>query len=491
MKLLKQGKYVLLALSIIACSKDEDVAGSGSATITNLTFTSVAVDDTGKVVGVTPTSTGGSNTVYTIDFGDPEAVGDSDVKQTSGPQVSYEYPGKTATYDITVTADADDADPVSVTNQHTVTFEAGVSLADFEDEAILNLRDDRDNDGLTIEVETKDGKDGNPSKVGVVNNKGDQYEAFIVNRAKHIDVTSKSIITMDFYQETAEEIPVLMKLGGASIDGGFDIEVQTTTAATSGWQTLTFDFSKNATNSYPNQEVSTITLDQFQSLIVFIGFAVETTGTFYVDNITGGGLGIDVPDTDSDGVIDSIDKCVTVPGNTENNGCPDVSEPTDAPAAPTVLAANVISLFSDAYTDVNVTTWRTDWSMGVYKEKTIAGNPVKIYTTLDYAGVETVGDNLIDATEMTHVHIDIWSANATGFQLKIVDFGADKAYAGGDDTEGLKLIEGFAQGQWVSFDFPLSDFVGLTNKNNVAQFVLNGFPSGQVDVVIDNFYFYK
>ncbi|ANW96473.1 hypothetical protein AXE80_09355 [Wenyingzhuangia fucanilytica] len=490
MKLLKKGKYVLLALSIIACSKDEDVAGSSSASITNLTFTSVSVDDTGKVVGVTPTSTGGTNTVYTVDFGDANAIGDADIKQTSGPQVTYEYQATTATYDIKVTAVADNADEVSVTKQHTVTFEAGVSLADFEDEASLNLRDDRDNDGVTIEVETKNGKDGTPSKVGVVTSKGDLYEAFIVNRSKHVDVTSKSIITMDFYQETAAEIPVLMKLGGASIDGGFDIEVLATTTATSGWQTLSFDFSKDATNSFPNHETTTITLDQFQSLIVFIGFAETTTGTFYVDNITGGGLGLDVPDTDNDGVIDSIDKCVNTPGTVANGGCPEETDPVDAPTAPTKSAADVISLYSDAYTDVSVDTWKTDWSVSNYEEKTIASNPVKLYTSLSYAGVETTSAT-IDASTMTHVHIDIWSSNATEFGLKIVDFGADGAFDGGDDTEGAKTITGFANGSWVSFDFPLSDFPGLVNKGHLAQYIITALPNGEASVFIDNFYFYK
>ncbi|MCB9305083.1 MAG: hypothetical protein H6565_00670 [Lewinellaceae bacterium] len=38
---------------------------------------------------------------------------------------------------------------------------------------------------------------------------------------------------------------------------------------------------------------------------------------------------------------------------------------------------NVISLFGDAYTDVNVDTWNTSWSQATYKEDTIAGNPTK------------------------------------------------------------------------------------------------------------------
>ncbi|MEN9345745.1 MAG: hypothetical protein RLZZ60_1214, partial [Bacteroidota bacterium] len=36
--------------------------------------------------------------------------------------------------------------------------------------------------------------------------------------------------------------------------------------------------------------------------------------------------------------------------------------PSSAAPTPTSLAANVISLFSNAYTNVNVDTWRTSWS---------------------------------------------------------------------------------------------------------------------------------
>ena len=57
-------------------------------------------------------------------------------------------------------------------------------------------------------------------------------------------------------------------------------------------------------------------------------------------------------------------------------------QPTAGPTAPTEPAANVLSLFSDAYTDVTVDTWRTPWSDGTLTEEAISGDNVKKYTII-------------------------------------------------------------------------------------------------------------
>ena len=60
----------------------------------------------------------------------------------------------------------------------------------------------------------------------------------------------------------------------------------------------------------------------------------------------------------------------------------------------------MISLFSGVYADVPVTTWRTDWSNGVLADVDIDGNATKKYSALDFVGIETVGNDLIDASQM-------------------------------------------------------------------------------------------
>lgn len=174
----------------------------------------------------------------------------------------------------------------------------------------------------------------------------------------------------------------------------------------------------------------------------------------------------------------------------EGDGGGNLTEPAEAAPAPTLAEADVISLFSDVYTDVPVDTWRTDWSSATFEDVMVAGNATKKYSALDFVGIETVA-NTVNASEMTHFHIDVWSADATFFGIKIVDFGADGAFGGGDDVEHQINFEAPQQGGWVSYDIPLSDFAGLTTRGNVAQYILVGQPTGANTIFVDNMYFHK
>ncbi len=169
-----------------------------------------------------------------------------------------------------------------------------------------------------------------------------------------------------------------------------------------------------------------------------------------------------------------------------NNG----TEPNVAAPEPTLMQENVISLFSEVYTNVPVDSWRTDWSAASLEDVTIDNNATKKYSSLDFVGIETT-TNQIDASAMTHFHIDVWSSDFTFFAVKLVDFGADGAYGGGDDVEHQIEFDTPAQGQWISYDIPLSDFTGLTTRNHMAQYILVGRPTGASTVYVDNVYFHN
>lgn len=162
----------------------------------------------------------------------------------------------------------------------------------------------------------------------------------------------------------------------------------------------------------------------------------------------------------------------------------------DAAPDPTLPGNAVISMFSDAYDNVPVDTWKTDWSSATLQDLQINGNNTKKYSDLTFVGIETVS-SMINATEMTHFHTDIWSNNLTEFKIKLVDFGADAAYGGGDDKEHEITISNPAQEQWVGIDIPLSDFTNLTTRGHIAQLIYVGIPGGTSSVYIDNVYFYK
>jgi Secretion system C-terminal sorting domain len=166
--------------------------------------------------------------------------------------------------------------------------------------------------------------------------------------------------------------------------------------------------------------------------------------------------------------------------------------PAAAPT-PTVAAANVISLFSNAYTNVPVDTWRTGWSPATvtFSDLQIAGNDTKLYTNLSYVGVEFTGSNLIDATAMQYYHVDVWTPNATEFKVKLVDIGANGAFGGGDDVEHEYTMPSLTQGGWNSYNIPLSAFTALTTRAHLAQMIFVGIPFGSTTAYIDNVYFYN
>ncbi|QQS30420.1 MAG: T9SS type A sorting domain-containing protein [Sphingobacteriales bacterium] len=265
-----------------------------------------------------------------------------------------------------------------------------------------------------------------------------------------LDATN-SIIKIMVWKSVISDVGIKL----AAPTGWAQPEIKIANTLVNQWEELTFNFS-----SYLNPPTSEGQLDQ---IIVFPDFNLggrTADNIIYFDNITfsaGGG------------------------GSTE---------PTVAAPTPTHPASNVISMFSDAYTNVPVDTWRTDWSAATLEDVLVAGNATKKYSLLDFVGIETVA-NQIDATGMTHFHLDVWSADFTFFGVKLVDFGADGAFGGGDDTEHQVNFNAPAQAQWASLDIPLSSFTGLTSQSNLAQLILVGQPSGANTVYVDNVLFFN
>lgn len=174
--------------------------------------------------------------------------------------------------------------------------------------------------------------------------------------------------------------------------------------------------------------------------------------------------------------------------------------PDAGPTPPALAAADVISIYSDAYADVPVDNYGADWSnleQGPRRtEVNLAGDAAQKYEDLLYVGIEFTGTKVLNVTGMTHFHVDAWTLDGGVFKVKLVDFGADGVSnfpAAGDDKESeLTFNAGTSpallNGQWVSFDLPLSSFTTLTTREHVAQIVLSSDTS---TVFVDNIYFHK
>ena len=165
----------------------------------------------------------------------------------------------------------------------------------------------------------------------------------------------------------------------------------------------------------------------------------------------------------------------------------DPNVPMTAAPTPTRPAADVISMFSNTYTNVAVDTWHTSWSSANLTDLQIQGNDTKKYTSLDFVGIETV-NSMINASGMSYFHVDAWTPNMTAFRIKLVDFGANAAFGGGDDVEQELTFTPTLSG-WNSYDIALSDFTGLVTKNHIAQLIFSGTPTGAGILFIDNVYF--
>lgn len=191
------------------------------------------------------------------------------------------------------------------------------------------------------------------------------------------------------------------------------------------------------------------------------------------------------------GKLDTVDVVGTVTVNV-------LGAPAGPAPAPTVPSGDVISLFSGVYDDVTVDTWHAPWtgSTGEVVDFQIEGDAVKVYTDLNFAGIEFVGENVIDAATpgMTHLHMDVWAPSGGLFKVKVVDFGADGTWGGAPDSEYELMFNGgtvppFFSGQWSPLEIPLSDFTGLVSWEHLAQMVISS--SDVSTVIVDNVYFHK
>ena len=164
---------------------------------------------------------------------------------------------------------------------------------------------------------------------------------------------------------------------------------------------------------------------------------------------------------------------------------------------PTLPANRVISVFSDAYNNVPVDYYNGYWAPYQTTQSadfTVNGDNVLNYYNFNFVGIE-FASNPINASATSHFHADIYLPNAlaagANFRVNIVDFGADGAYGGTDDSNHVTTITTPAlQGQkWVSIDIPFSAMTGLKSRNKLGQIIFEG--TSVSAFYADNIYFYN
>ena len=216
-------------------------------------------------------------------------------------------------------------------------------------------------------------------------------------------------------------------------------EIKVANTVTNAWEELTFDFSSHI--GLPEA----ISIDQ---IVVFPDFNLggrTQDNIIYFDNISF--------------------SPATVPGS-----------PAEAAPTPTLAEANVISIFSDAYTNIDGVNLNPAWGQStVVTEMTIQGNNTLLYTGLNYQGTEFIAQ---DISEMNYLHIDYWTDNSTALNFFVIS----QTPTVDSDYHTFALVSE----QWVGVDIPLATFPNV-DLTDVFQFKAEGNGT----IYWDNFYFYS
>lgn len=224
----------------------------------------------------------------------------------------------------------------------------------------------------------------------------------------------------------------------------------------------------------------------------YFDFASSNTGVATVDEtglVTIVGSGTATITASIDGV--DAQGSLTIESLGEFEGAP---VPDEAPE-------NVISIFSDAYTNVPV-----DYYNGFFApfqttlggtgpggaDININGDGIINYTQLNFVGVGTfLNVSPVDATGMTHFHVDInirENIDPGDFlRLELLNGVQTSNEISGSVTYNSSQL---SSNQWISLDIPLGEFNGLSARDALGLifFVSDATIS---EIYVDNIYYYK
>lgn len=163
---------------------------------------------------------------------------------------------------------------------------------------------------------------------------------------------------------------------------------------------------------------------------------------------------------------------------------------TNAPT-PTVNPADVISIFSDAYTNVPVKYYNGYWApyqTTLSADFEVNGDHVLHYTNFNFVGIE-FSSPTVDATAMTHLHIDIYLPNplAANAQFKIEVVGEGT----GNTGAFVRNITVAQSQQWISMNIPFSSLTGLGNRSKLSQIIFVDVNNNIPSFYADNIYFFN
>jgi hypothetical protein len=151
----------------------------------------------------------------------------------------------------------------------------------------------------------------------------------------------------------------------------------------------------------------------------------------------------------------------------------------------------VISIFSDAYQNVPVDYYNGYWAPFQTTQSadfTVGNDNVLNYTSFNFVGIQ-FSSPTVNATSMTHVHVDIFLPNPLTSNARL-KFEMVSSGTGGTGAFTRTIAASDAQ-KWISLDIPLTSFAGLTNRSNLFQLIFVSDSGNIPSIYVDNVYFYQ
>lgn len=226
-------------------------------------------------------------------------------------------------------------------------------------------------------------------------------------------------------------------------------EVLVSNTVVNQWEELVFDFS---------DRINPATGEDFNGFSIFPDFNMSGRGqenVIYFDNVSFEGF-VKTGDGNGGGGDDT----------------PQVAAPT-----PSISESAVISVFSNAYSNVDGTNFNPNWGQSTQVSFVdIDGNNTMRYGTFNYQGTEL--NPGVNASGMTNIRFDIWTANETSISFSVISL---------NPTQEKLFPLNVVQGQWTTYDIPLSYFDNV-NISEISQMIFALGTGGTL--FIDNIFFY-
>lgn len=260
------------------------------------------------------------------------------------------------------------------------------------------------------------------------------WAGFFFNlKEKVVFPTGKTAISVDIYSAAPGQ-RVTLKLEDKA-DNTIFKETTIATTKSGEWEKLVYNFSDAESNKYNRV-----------TMIMNNGATNSSETIYYLDNIAF-----------SDPAVDE-------------------NIPQTAAASPSLSDSEVLSVFSDSFTNIAGTDFDPDWGQATTVEQidVVSGNKALKYADLNYQGTQFA--SALNVKSYNSIHIDYWTPNSTALNFYLISTGPK-------ETAKALPIETKV---WKSIDIPLSYFASV-DLGDVIQFKVDGNGT----VFFDNIYFWN